>query len=286
MNMVTRSEVCVITSRLNGMAAGLATPSYCTDLTFVATGTYQTMTILTTGNYRIDAAGAQGGAEAANYDGAQGGLGAKVSGTVALQAGDVLCVIVGMRPTGPLSAFDPGGGGGGSFVFKSDATCGVQGNLLAVAGGGAGGKGTSAAITTDGKPGAAAGGINGNGGSALQTLGYHTGGAGAGWYTVGQQGSSSAFAGGGQHWAGGAGGNFAGSRSSDGGFGGGGGAGQVCNAGCGSGGGGGYGGGGGGSQIVEANGGGGGSYVTSTATRNSLNPTTNAGHGFVTIKFQ
>jgi hypothetical protein len=285
-NTATRSEICVLTEKLNGMGAGLTTPTYCTDLTLVASGAYQTMTILTTGNYRIDAAGAQGGAETPAYGGVQGGMGARVSGTVALQAGDILCVIVGMRPAGPLSVYDPGAGGGGSFVFKSDATCSVQGELLVAAGGGAGGKGSNAATTADGRAGAAPGGTNGSGGSALQNAGYHSGGAGTGWYTAGQQGSSETFAGGGQHWAGGTGSNFAGFRSSAGGFGGGGGAGQVCNAGCGSGGGGGYGGGGGGAQIVERNGGGGGSYVAPTATRNTLTPTTNPGHGQVTIKFQ
>jgi hypothetical protein len=290
----SRADICRLVRRLNvsPFNAAMVVPPYCTDLTFQATGAYQTMTVLATGNYRIEVSGAQGGAESPAYHPApqlptagQGGLGARVSGIVPLVAGDVLCVIVGMRPNGPVSAFDAGAGGGGSFVFLSDGTCSsMPPQPLLVAGGGAGGKGGSGRTQQSGGSGALPGGINGNGGQAFTANAYHSGAGGTGWISAGQNGSAESFAGGGGHWAGGAGANWSGFLSSAGGFGGGGGAGLVCNAGCGSGGGGGYGGGAGGAQITESNGGGGGSFVSGTGTTTAGG--VQAGHGVVRITLQ
>jgi hypothetical protein len=257
-----------------------------TTVTFNPTGAAQVVRVTTTGNYLIEASGAQGGADSPTY-GHAGGLGARVGGIVPLAAGDVLCVIVGMRPDGPAGAYDAGGGGGASFVFKSDATCSTQPALpLMAAGGGGGGGGSGGQATPDGASGGAPGGIGGAGGSAF-SLGlseYHSGGGGAGWLGPGQQGSPATFAGGGAKWTGGAGASYLGTLSSAGGFGGGGGAGMVCNAGCGSGGGGGYSGGGGGAQIIETDAGGGGSYNGGVGNL-AATAAVQAGHGSVTITF-
>ena len=285
----TQADVCAIVAKLNTQfAAGLPVPAYCTtqSFNFKATGAYQTLTIPATGNYLIDAAGAQGGADSLTY-GHSGGLGARVSGVVALNAGDTLCIIVGTRPSGPAGAYDAGGGGGGTFVFRSNADCTSKPALpLMVAGGGAGGAGGGGEITQNGGAGAAPGGANGSGGSAYNgpSSQYHSGGGGTGWLTVGQAGSAESFAGGGGHWAGGAGGSFVGTLSSAGGFGGGGGAGMVCEAGCGGGGGGGYSGGGGGARTTEMSGGGGGSFVSGVNT--TATPAVQAGNGNVNITLQ
>ena len=285
----TQADVCAIVAKLNTQfSAGLPVPAYCTtqSFNFKATGAYQTLTIPATGNYLIDAAGAQGGADSLTY-GHSGGLGARVSGVVALNAGDTLCIIVGTRPSGPAGAYDAGGGGGGTFVFRSNADCTSKPALpLMVAGGGAGGAGGGGEITQNGGAGAAPGGANGSGGSAYNgpSSQYHSGGGGTGWLTVGQAGSAESFAGGGGHWAGGAGGSFVGTLSSAGGFGGGGGAGMVCEAGCGGGGGGGYSGGGGGARTTEMSGGGGGSFVSGVNT--TATPAVQAGNGNVNITLQ
>jgi len=101
------------------------------------------LTIPATGNYLIDAAGAQGGADSLTY-GHSGGLGARVSGVVALNAGDTLCIIVGTRPSGPAGAYDAGGGGGGTFVFRSNADCTSKPALPLMWRVGAGGAGVAA----------------------------------------------------------------------------------------------------------------------------------------------
>jgi hypothetical protein len=284
-NMGTRANLCVVFKTLNGAPfnAGFAIPSYCTGLTFVASGAYQTMTILSAGNYRITAAGAQGGMASAPYrsgGGFEGGLGATAAATVPLVAGDVLCIIVGMRPDGPIGNFDPGAGGGGSFVFKSDATCATRPALpIVAAGGGAGGDGSWGQGTPLGDAGAAPPGLVGYGGNAITRDLSQSGGGGVGWLGDGQNGGTPTLSGGGSHWAGGRGSNYLGAHSNAGGFGGGGGAGLVCNAGCNSGGGGGYSGGGGGAQTSDTFAGGGGSYAAGGTTAANVQ----SGHGIVTI---
>lgn len=84
----------------------------------------QSWTVPNTGNYSIQALGAAGG-------GANGGLGASITGEVLLTSGDVLQILVGQAG----SQVDLGtGGGGGSYVV-------LTGNPIIVAGGGGGNHG-------------------------------------------------------------------------------------------------------------------------------------------------
>jgi hypothetical protein len=77
----------------------------------------QSWEVPSSGNYSISAVGAQGG-------GAQGGLGAELTGEFMLNAGDVLEIIVGQQGLEDNSGV---GGGGGSFVV-------LNGNPLVIAG--------------------------------------------------------------------------------------------------------------------------------------------------------
>ena len=143
--------------------------------------TIQTSTVPTTGTYTITADGAQGGSIA---QGAVGGLGAEVSGTVTLTAGTTLDIVVG----GQGNDFeDLVGGGGGSFVYAQTGD-----SLLLVAGGGGGafdgvgGAGQSSTSGQDGLGGGGgAGGTNGNGGQAPALGSEGGGGGGGGWASVG-----------------------------------------------------------------------------------------------------
>ncbi|TNF26377.1 MAG: hypothetical protein EP329_21345, partial [Deltaproteobacteria bacterium] len=110
------------------------------------TSGYQRWTVPTTGTYRITARGAQGG-DTANETGTgnAGGYGAEVIGEVALNAGDVLILVVGQDGVDKTGCSDwGGGGGGGSYVAKIAAggdtivPLSVAVTPLVIAGGGAG----------------------------------------------------------------------------------------------------------------------------------------------------
>ena len=240
-----------------GMLLALSfSPEAIADTTLSATGAVQSFTVPTTGYYTIEAAGAQGGA---NAYGGSGGLGAKVKGQFYLTAGSVLQVVVGKRPIGPAGQYDGGGGGGGTFIYKSASATTLPATPMIVAGGGGGGNGLGGSAWRDGGNSSGAGGLNGNGGQGGVGDWTYGAGGGTGWLSTGGGGSSPSYASGGQRWAGAAGVNYGGWLGSAGGFGGGGGGGLLCNH-CG-GGGGGYSGGAGGSQgNYEKGGGGGGSY--------------------------
>ena len=89
--------------------------------TFNYTGNVVGYTVPTTGNYFIEAVGAQGGSGDASGD--IGGYGALASGTISLDAGTQLSIVVGgAGQTGDFGTFYGGGGGGGSFVYESLAS--------------------------------------------------------------------------------------------------------------------------------------------------------------------
>ena len=129
------------------------------------------------GLYTIDVHGAKGGDSNWSGNAYVGGLGAKMQGQFALEAGQILNILVGQVGT----SSSEGGGGGGTYVAKADET------PLIVAGGGGGaggiGDGIGGVTETSGTDGAAggAGGVDGNGGS----LGSGNAGAGSGFYTDG-----------------------------------------------------------------------------------------------------
>ena len=203
-----------------------------------------------TGDYNITATGAQGASGDPSY---VGGLGAMVSGTFSLTAGDVLWVAVGQMGLGQSSGSN-GGGGGGSWVVMDDDT------PLVIAGGGGG---TRTSVDQNGcdatasEFGTTASGdatvwscadrsdTPGYGGAASS---YSWGSGGGGFYSSGGEDCGGA---GGSAWVEGVTGGMGSDDTSYGGFGGGG-SGQGC---AGGGGGGGYSGGEGGRVA-----GGGGSY--------------------------
>lgn len=253
------------------------------NVTFDATSTgrdgdIQEWEVPETGEYRITAYGAQGG-------GTRGGLGARMSGTFDLNAGQTLRILVGQRG-------EPGGGyistgnnnaagGGGSFVVDAND------NPLIIAGGGGAAHGSAnqqnnaAGVTTeagaDGSSGNQASCSGGNGGSGGQgtcassnNVGFE-GGAG---FTGDGSNNARAFLNGGQ----------GGSEAAEGGFGGGG---AVSSRSSWSrlGGGGGYSGGGASIDSTSANNhaaGGGGSFNAGAQQSNSSGA--NLGHGSVEIE--
>ncbi|MDE0830493.1 MAG: hypothetical protein OSB03_14950, partial [Vicinamibacterales bacterium] len=97
-------------------------------------GGIQEWTVPFAGTYTIEARGAQGGSAST-----AGGLGARVQGTVSLEAGDTLEVLVGQSP--PAG----NGGGGGSFVMWNSSSI--------IAGGGGGGAGDCCGSQVPGLPG-------------------------------------------------------------------------------------------------------------------------------------
>jgi hypothetical protein len=239
------------------------------SLVTVTLGGIQTWTAPYTGNFRIEARGAQGGLS--------GGLGATMSGDFALTVGEVIRILVGQQGTvGGAATSPPGGGGGGSFVVRAPYNTG--GSILVIAGGGsgAGSYPSSPGLTTSsGGAGGGAGGVNGNGGA-----GGTRGAGGGGFFTNGDPcTASSAYANPGMAFVnGGAGGmgNNNCSFLSDGGFGGGSSHGGQCipNGGAG----GGYSGGGGSSNNAS---GGGGSLNTGINQTNTQG--NNSGDGRVII---
>ncbi len=242
-------------------------------IVFPCTGAIQRYAIAHTGYYVIEAAGAQGGA-----GGGPGGKGARVKGTFHLTRGEIVWIVVGRQGGAGITPHQPaGGGGGGTFVWKSMADLILPAQPMLAAGGGGGGNGSDAVVTMEAASGAAAGGRHGRGGAADTVDFHYSGGGGAGWITNGGTGSTPTYCGGGSRWAGGAGANYCCNEGGTGGFGGGGGGAFI---GQGSGGGGGYSGGGGGTQNGPG-GGGGGSYNAGTHQTNT--PGIQTGHGYVSL---
>lgn len=249
-----------------------------TDLEGVVTVTdgIQEWTVLETGEYTIEAFGAQGGTNNSQT----GGLGARMKGTFSLTAGDEIMILVGQQGLHHYSTDnrDETGGGGGSFVVK--APYDSNESILVIAGGGGGVSGPvndvvtrHATIETFGQDGDQTqysntpgyGGTDGNGG---YQGGAHAGNGG-GFFTDGEDGS---YPGGAAFVNGGNGGD---STSADGGFGGG-----ASGGNSGGGGGGGYSG-GGGSYHYPTAGGGAGSYNSGLDQNNSS--AANQGDGMVII---
>ncbi len=268
----------------NGPSQAQCNSSYGQGVVNVSNG-IQEWTVPSSGQWQIEVAGAQGGAGGSPT---VGGSGAIVRGTLSLNSGDVLRILVGQQGgTQP----DGGGGGGGSYVELQG------GNLLMAAGGGGGGNGFLGSTRgySDGGNGRTStiGGnsniLSGNygnpapgpgGGGVAQggSQGYGGGGAvaggGGGYLNDGGLGSSANEGVG--FLNGGAGGN--GGSTNDGGFGGGGGG--VSSSGYG-GGGGGYSGGGGGNwnSTTHGNGGGGGSFIAPSASNVATSDGNYAGSG-------
>jgi hypothetical protein len=258
---------------------------------------FQVWTVPTSGMYRIEAYGAQGGASHGSNPGANGGLGAMMSGDFQLTAGQVFTIVVGQQGGG--SGYG-GGGGGGSYVATGANV------PVCVAGGGGGAlggvgdsrgchPGGSGLISTSGGTSniagggtygfsapntGAGGGTPGNGGMNGYGGGSGLGAGGAGFYDNGAHGmylttiQPKCFLQGSDGGAGDQAVNW-------GGFGGGGGTQAASGYGAG---GGGYSGGGGGSLIsnLSGYGGGGGSYNSGAAQTNSAG--VNSGHGKVIIR--
>ena len=158
---------------------------------FAPTGRVQFFTAPSTGVYNFTAAGAGvGGGHNASVM-VPSGRGAVVTGTSALQAGDVLAILVGSPP--PVGSC---GGAGGSFVARvgNNSTSREPGTLLSsatplfVAGGG--GRSSESAVgdaslTQEGKAGAAPGGAAGGGGSSAAAASDASSCAGGGFFHPG-----------------------------------------------------------------------------------------------------
>lgn len=229
----------------------------------------QSWTVPVTNAYQITALGAEGGFSAGNVP---GGMGASITGTFNLTAGQVLKILVGQHPTSSNH------GGGGSFVTDNSNT------PIIIAGGGGGGTGTGGTdspnkhgqITTSGANGSGTtggvGGSSGNGGGIGSSF---ASGAGGGLLTSGADGWTPGT-GGLSYLLGGNGANANGSA----GFGGGANGSGVYVGG----GGGGYSGGGGATNAANSNGavgGGGGSFNSATTQSNTIG--VNSGDGKVII---
>lgn len=163
----------------------------------------QRIRIPNTGLYMVHAEGARGGdaylPSDSNNPNYYGGSGAVAWGLFELEEGQILNMVIGQPGNWRSSSGGSnwgGGGGGGTFVWKDGAT-----TPLIVAGGGGG----SSYYSTDskywGRPGEAAsagslgyptggpGGTNGQGGISTNTHSTR-GGAGAGWYSNGDCGTT------------------------------------------------------------------------------------------------
>lgn len=250
----------------------------------------QEWTVPADGIYIIEALGAQGGSG--------GGLGASVTGTFNLTAGQELLIVAGQQGEAVQSSSNAGsGGGGGTFVVLADSNT----PLLVAAGGGgftstflgndalnpaiSNGQGGTTGASTSGAPGA----TGGNGGLPGQIdcclSGNIGGGGGGGFFTNGGDGSSGPSGGvaflnaalGGQGIS--TSGGFPGTGTGHGGFGGG--AGAVWDNAVRSGGGGGYNGGEGATYFTYIHGAGGGSLNTGTDQINTTGA--NSGNGQVII---
>lgn len=235
-------------------------------VTFDYTGSIVSWTVPATGQYVITAVGANGGIGHAVRGSAPGGRGAVIGGTLSLNAGTTLSILVGQIGQS-RTAGGNGGGGGGTFVVIPNGSSPIP---LVIAGGGGGG----VAESRDAFPGGPAridrGPNPGHGSPASVT----TSGGGGGLLTSGQN-SLDGAGGGASFLLGGAGGiGSTTDRGSSGGFGGGGGSGFN------TGGGGGF---SGGTGTGE---GGGYSYLDDSATSPTLISGGNSfehGHGQITI---
>jgi hypothetical protein len=137
----------------------------------------QTWTVPFTGQYFIEARGAQGGGLAPIKF---GGKGTSMKGKFFLNAGTVLKIVVGQQGSSISNCY---GGGGGSFVSTLSNTPLIIAGGGGGAGGLGGGNGIDASVGTSGTSGVAGGtgGSNGNGGTAINT----NAGSGAGFFTDG-----------------------------------------------------------------------------------------------------
>jgi len=243
---------------------------------------------------KITTVGAAGG-EGINASSGTPGKGASMEGEFEVTPGQILSILVGEK--GEDGADFVGGGGGGSFVW--DQT--TEELLIAAGGGGGGGStdgavdfvdGINASISESGTNGAGfsdGGGSSGNGG-VTPTSAQNWASGGAGWNSVGNNGSdhgcSNSSTSGTTPLLGGAGGTGGGGPSaiSAGGFGGGGGSNGRCGA-VGGGGGGGYSGGGAGGELIlgDFNGGGGGGSFNAGHSQNN-NAGVGVGNGQVIIE--
>lgn len=261
----------------------------------------QLWTVPKTGNYTIEAYGAQGG----NADTATGGLGARIKISTMFVKNDIIKILCGQQggTASVASSYNhpaiAGGGGGGTYIYNVTTS-----SIILIAGGGGGaakgdldstyiyakyvldGSNASAYNVLSGTDGRSSYGTYGKGGSDgnAGTTGSGGGSSGAGWNVSGVKGTY----GGGvglSFNSGGTGGEnivHAGSFviNTEGGFGGGSGAGVHLNYESDAGGGGGYSGGGGGGQVLGT-GGGGGNYMITGSTY--ISSSTNTGHGSVII---
>uniref|UniRef100_A0A1I8IJQ7 THUMP domain-containing protein n=1 Tax=Macrostomum lignano TaxID=282301 RepID=A0A1I8IJQ7_9PLAT len=114
-----------IKRRFGSAAASSLTTNYST------TGRMLTVTIATSGCYRIKVFGAKGGSSA--HHGKLGGNGASATGHFFLDSGTRIGAVVGQAGGSVTRPFAAGGGGGGSFVYRL-----ADGGLLLAAGGGGG----------------------------------------------------------------------------------------------------------------------------------------------------
>jgi len=253
---------------------------------FAFTGAIQTWTVPAgVTSLTITANGAQGG-NITSGGLFQGGKGASIKGTVSVNPGDIISILVGgggiVNSCGATS-----GGGGGTFVVNQTAN-----SLLVIAGGGGGAtinqNGVGGAISTNGTVdggGFGTGGVSGGGGTACATI-WANGGGGAGYSGNGTSNNINGATAGGISYLNG------GTAVGRGGFGGGGSVGECT---VGGGGGGGYSGGAGGLMSFSSfngscplnnfryGGGGGGSFNNGTAQTNIA--AVNAGNGSVTISY-
>ncbi len=150
----------------------------------------QSWTVPSTGTYRIEAWGAEGGTQTPY---GPGGKGAHVRGDIALTQGDVLKVLVGqMGKTG--TNYDVGGGGG-TFVVKT------MGNLPLMVAGGGGSPGNCGVANMPAQNGKGADGT-GNGGTSGNNGGWcgcgGDGSGGGGFNTNGGGDGGKAFVNGGK----------------------------------------------------------------------------------------
>lgn len=143
----------------------------------------QEFEVTSTGKYRIEAAGAQGGTAGSN--GWPGGRGAVMRGDFELTAGEVLRTAVGQEGLDGISG--GGSGGGGSMVRKISPV----NELLILAGGGGGQLDTT---EDDGNPHATITNTGDQGG--VGNAGSGGGGGGAGWASDGGDGGASTSVGG------------------------------------------------------------------------------------------
>lgn len=171
------------------------------DYNFNVSKGIQYWTVPATANYEIKAAGAKGGDGGIHY----GGDGAIMLGVFELAEGTRLKIMVGQMGGNTVTLNQGSGGGGGTFVAKTDNT------PLIVAGGGGGasrnyeyghGDGGDAPVTNTGTGAGATSGTYGNGngagfiGNGESALSFINNGIGGGQYHGSNYGASGGFGGG------------------------------------------------------------------------------------------